>query len=177
MKKRTIALQTASTLFFATFSPEGFSGTINLCQANEHVYFSCHVAKLNKIVSICGSLPESHERDLQYRFGLPHKIEFSYPQSLKHGGDKFYFSEYVRPKVTRQSLRFRNGNYQYAIDVNSDGEEEPPEFNATISVSGPKSVILSCKPRSFKGIDSNISDITKCDSENPLGVSMCSDLK
>ncbi|HVK93315.1 MAG TPA: hypothetical protein VM571_01150 [Noviherbaspirillum sp.] len=152
---------------------QALAANTTLCLADEHDYFSCHIAQSNKVISICGSLPDTADKDLQYRFGLPNNVEFVYPQSLKNGGDKFYFAEYVRSKVTKQSLHFKNKSYVYVVEVNSDAEEQPSQFEAIVSVEGPKSVTLSCKPKSFKGIDSAISNITKCDPDSALNIGKC----
>src|SRR6266480_5829555 len=52
----------------------------SLCTKDERVVFSCPVKRPAKIVSVCASKDLTSEHGyLQYRFGLPGKIELEFP--------------------------------------------------------------------------------------------------
>lgn len=175
MKRISWFMSVVTVLVIELCCHDALAASASLCAPDEYLYFSCVLVKSRKIISVCGSSPDSHEKNLQYRIGFPDNVQFAYPQSIKDGGDKFYFAEYIRPNVTRQSLRFKNGEYEYTIDVDSNTEEQSPEFTAGVSVHGPKSTVQNCKPKSFKGIDSSISNVARCDSESALNIGKCSD--
>jgi hypothetical protein len=53
----------------------------SLCTKDERIIFSCPVKRPAKIVSVCASKDLTSDRGyLQYRFGLPGKIELEFPQ-------------------------------------------------------------------------------------------------
>src|SRR5258706_2400818 len=65
-----------------TVSPEpGEPQTNSLCAKDERLIFSCPVKRAAKIVSVCASKDLTNDHGyLQYRFGVPGKIELAYPQ-------------------------------------------------------------------------------------------------
>src|SRR5712691_7480717 len=73
----------------------------SLCAKDEHIIFSCAVkrtAKLPaKIVSLCASRDLDKERGyLQYRFGLPGKVELEFPKGRQGTQQQFRYSHYLR---------------------------------------------------------------------------------
>jgi len=64
------------------------------------VIFSCAVKRPAKIVSVCASKDITAEKGyLQYRFGLPGKIELEYPKDRTGTQQKFKYSHYFRAPV------------------------------------------------------------------------------
>src|SRR5713101_6833009 len=69
----------------ASYSPASSKpGTLqpnSLCATNERIIFSCLVKRPAKIVSVCASKDLTSESGyLQYRFGLPEKLELEFPK-------------------------------------------------------------------------------------------------
>lgn len=138
----------------------------SLCNTGEQVLFTCRIKGKGKTASVCAS-PGWRKRDgyIVYRYGRSGRVEFSYPGEEVGSFDRFYYSSYVRPLVTRQSLRFENGDYEYVIETNSDEEESPHVDEAMVSIAGPKTAELSCENSGRKGIDIGIADVVPCDPE------------
>lgn len=137
-----------------------------LCGVGEQVLFSCHIKGKDKTASVCAS-PEWRKREgyIVYRYGRLGRIEFSYPDEKIGSFDRFYFSSYLRPLVTQQSLRFESGGYEYIIETNSNEEEAPGVDEATLSIVGPKSAELICERLDRQGIDVGVADVVPCDPE------------
>lgn len=148
------------------------AATGTLCDVGEQVLFSCRIKGKEKTASVCAS-PEWRKREgyIVYRYGRLGQVEFSYPSEKVGSFDRFYFSSYVRPLVTQQSLRFENGGYEYVIETNSNEEEAPGVDEATLSIAGPKSAELVCEGLGRQGIDVGIADVVPCDPEG-MGVEL-----
>lgn len=126
----------------------------SLCQGSETTYFSCSVAN-GKIISLCGNayIEEKYANDwiepdnpwLQYRFGLPHKIELTYPSVRKDSLSKFY-GDILRAQggsAGWDRVLFVSGSIAYGIEYvfpyDSDayhrvriGDPKKLEINVTI---------------------------------------------
>jgi len=87
----------------------------SLCESAEEILFSCHAGK--KIISICASKDLARDRGyLQYRFGLPAKIELSVPAdrsvppaSSVTAGDLMFSGG------GGSYLRFKAAGYEYVV--------------------------------------------------------------
>ena len=78
-----------------------------LCAKDERVIFSCPVKRPAKIVSVCASKDLTGDRGyLQYRFGLPGKIELEYPKDRNGTQQKFKYSHYFRAQFDMTSINF-----------------------------------------------------------------------
>lgn len=139
---------------------------VSLCSSGEQVLFTCRVRGKGKIASICAS-PGWQKRKgyIVYRYGRSGRVELSYPDEKTGSFGRFYYSGYVRPLVTRQSLRFVNNSYEYVIETNNDEEESPHLDEAFVSISGPKNAELHCEKSGRRGIDIRIADVVPCDPE------------
>src|SRR5438128_10829064 len=63
-------------------SPQAGLQSNSLCAKDERIIFSCITKRAAKIVSLCASKDLTNDRGyLQYRFGLPGKIELEFPKS------------------------------------------------------------------------------------------------
>lgn len=102
-----------------------------LCSSGEDSYFSCKIKGKEKIVSICGSKDLSKERGyLQYRFGVPGKIEFEYHDKDTRPG--FRLTRSKDDHAEYNALDFTIGNYWYQLtsfrkftDTNGQGFPTP----------------------------------------------------
>ena len=71
-----------------------------LCATNERIIFSCPVKRPAKFVSLCASKDLTSESGyVQYRFGLPGKIELEYPKDRTGTQQKFQYMHYFRARV------------------------------------------------------------------------------
>lgn len=104
----------------------------SLCAKTEHVIFSCRT-KANpkhpaagKIVSLCASPDLSREHGyLQYRYGLPGKVELEFPGTRTGTQQLFQYSHYMRYQVDLTEINFQIDDYQYQIFDTYNGEEKP----------------------------------------------------
>jgi hypothetical protein len=117
-------------------------GESTLCNADETVVFSCHMAK--KTVSLCHSASAAHA--LSYRFGTPGHPELTYPDAQKHEAARFASSESPLYGGGAQTVTFRRGDYEYGLysqvsrsddgqGNGADGGDRTPEFEDGLVVS------------------------------------------
>src|SRR5256886_17197851 len=107
----------------------------SLCARNERIIFSCPVKRPAKIVSLCASKDLTSERGyLQYRFGLPGKIELEFPQDRTATRQKFHYTHYFRAQVDLTEITFTINGYEYQITDDYNGEEKPAQTNQGVSV-------------------------------------------
>src|SRR5437588_6269227 len=90
--------------------------TNSLCTQAEYVVFSCAVRQTGKIVSLCGSRDLGKERGyLQYRFGLPAKLELEFPKDRTRTQQQFNYSHYFRAQVDLTEIKFNLEGYEYSV--------------------------------------------------------------
>ena len=135
-------------------SPErGVSPPTTLCAKDERVIFSCPVKRPAKIVSICASKDLTNDRGyLQYRFGVPGKVELEYPRDRQGTQAKFQYTHYFRAQFDMTSINFTIDGYEYSVFDDYNGEEKPKISSQGVSVTAPgkpKEVSFVCrtKPR------------------------------
>jgi hypothetical protein len=120
-----------------------------LCAKDERVIFSCPVKRPAKIVSVCASKDLAADRGyLQYRFGLPGKIELEYPKDRVGTQQKFKYNHYFRAQFDTTSLGFTIDGYEYSVFDDYNGEEKPAISSQGVSVTAPgkpKEVSLVCR--------------------------------
>lgn len=120
-----------------------------LCAKNERVIFSCPIKSPAKIVSLCASKDLTSDRGyLQYRFGLPEKIELEFPKERTGTQQKFQYSHYFRAQVDMTEIGFSINGYQYQITDDYNGEEKPAQTVQGVVVTAPgkpKDVSFSCR--------------------------------
>ncbi|HEU5236494.1 MAG TPA: hypothetical protein VFU37_05090 [Pyrinomonadaceae bacterium] len=121
----------------------------SLCATDERIIFSCPLKKPAKIVSLCASKNLTSDRGyLQYRFGLPGKIELEFPKDRAGTQQKFQYTHYFRAQVDQTEISFMNNDYEYAITDDYNGEEKPARSIQGVSVTAPgkpKEVSLQCR--------------------------------
>ena len=139
----------------------------SLCNAGELVVFSCPVKGSNKIVSLCSSAKLTKtEGYLQYRFGLPGKVELEYPHEHADSQKSFRYSHYFRAQVDETEISFASGGYTYTVFDSYNGEEKPPisDQGVTVTSTGKKDVNLSCRTRAQAKLG-NLTDVLENVSE------------
>ena len=110
----------------------------SLCAAPEKTVFSCTLKRSAKLVSLCASSDFAKERGyLQYRFGLPGKIELEFPGDRSGTQQKFHYSHYFRAQVDQTEISFTNAGFEYTVFDRYNGEEKPHVAEQGISVSAP----------------------------------------
>lgn len=140
--------------------------TQDLCSSNEQVVFSCLIKGRKRVASVCASAGwRRRDGYIVYRYGRPGHVELAYPEEDVDSFDRFYYSSYVRPLVTRQSLRFKSGDYEYVIETISDEEQSTTIDEARLLVTGRRNVELTCETSGRVGIDVGVSDVVPCDPE------------
>ena len=138
-----------------TKSTAGVLQPNSLCANTEHVVFSClskrSGSKLAKIISLCGSRDLSKESGyLQYRYGLPGKIELEYPKARTGTQQMFKYTHYMRYRVDLTEINFEIDGYQYQIFDDYNGEEKREISTQGVSVTAPdqgKEVSFVCRSR------------------------------
>jgi hypothetical protein len=122
-----------------------------LCSRDERVIFSCPVKKPAKIVSVCASKDLASDRGyLQYRFGLPGKVELEFPKDRKGTQQKFQYTHYFRARVDLTEINFTIDGYQYQVFDTYQGEEKPAISEQGVSVTAPgkpKEVSFVCRTK------------------------------
>jgi hypothetical protein len=122
-----------------------------LCAKDERVIFSCLVKRPAKIVSLCAAKDLTSDRGyLQYRFGLPGKIELEYPKDRQATQQKFQYMHYFRAQVDETEISFQINGYEYQIFDTYNGEERPPISTQGVNVTAPgrpKEVSFACRTK------------------------------
>jgi len=122
-----------------------------LCDRNERVIFSCPIKRPAKIVSICASKDLTSKRGyLQYRFGLPGKIELEFPKDRTGTQTKFQYTHYFRAQFDLTEISFNVNGYEYQITDDYNGEEKPAQIIQGVSVTAPgkpKDVSFTCRAK------------------------------
>jgi len=123
----------------------------SLCAKDERIIFSCPVKRLAKIVSVCASKDLTSERGyLQYRFGLPGKIELEFPRDRTGTQQEFQYTHYFRAQFDLTEINFTIDGYQYQVFDDYNGEERPAISTQGVSVTAPgkpKEVSFVCRAR------------------------------
>lgn len=139
----------------------------SLCAKTEHIIFSCRVKRSAKgaakrpakrlaqppakIVSLCASsdLDKGHGY-LQYRFGLPGRIELEFPKSRQGTQQMFTYTHYFRYQFDLTEISFNIDGYEYSVFDDYNGEEKPATSLQGVSVTAPgkpKDVTLACRTK------------------------------
>src|SRR5215510_11537040 len=122
----------------------------SLCEKGEKTVFSCELKRPVKIVSLCSSPELTRERGyLQYRFGLPGKIELAFPERRENSQQSFQYKHYFRAQVDLTQISFTSGNYTYSVFDDYNGEEKPASSQQGVTVTPPegKDVKMVCRGR------------------------------
>ncbi|WNZ84223.1 hypothetical protein [Pseudomonas sp. P108] len=92
----------------------GQDGT--LCSAEEDIYFSCPLTG-GKTVSVCAQGNNKPTAGyVQYRYGVPGKIEMLYPQKNVPPKGKFFVVDASEGSVNLNNIKFKKGPYTYLVN-------------------------------------------------------------
>jgi hypothetical protein len=123
----------------------------SLCAKDERIIFSCHIKRPAKIVSICASKDLTSDRGyIQYRFGLPAKVELEFPKERSGSQQKFKYSHYFRAQVDLTEISFTLNGYEYQLTDDYNGEEKPAQTIQGVMVTAPgkpKEVSFACRTK------------------------------
>jgi hypothetical protein len=122
----------------------------SLCESSEKIVFNCTVGKASKIVSLCSSKDLTKDRGyLQYRFGMPGKIELEFPKQREQTLSAFKYSHYFRAQFDQTEISFTTDGYEYAIFDDYNGEQKPAQHDQGIRITPPngKETTLTCRGR------------------------------
>ena len=98
----------------------------SLCESTEKIVFNCSIEKANKIVSLCSSKELTNDRGyLQYRFGLPGKIELEFPKQREQTQSAFKYSHYFRAQFDQTEISFTSNNYNTRSSMISTASKNP----------------------------------------------------
>jgi len=146
-----VAASSTSYSLVPTSSKPGAPQPNTLCTKGERVIFSCRVKRPAKIVSVCASKDLTRDRGyLQYRFGLPGRIELEYPKDRKGTQEKFHYTHYFRAQVDLTEIKFTIDGYEYSVFDAYQAEEKPAVIEQGVSVTAPgkpKEVSFVCRTK------------------------------
>ncbi|MFM0037695.1 hypothetical protein [Paraburkholderia strydomiana] len=150
-----------------------------LCSTNEMTVFNCELKENHKIVSMCASKNLTDKRGfLQYRYGLPNRIELTFPKNLENSQTQFGYDEYSRPDLSTFVVGVNNENYRYEISETTEGSEEDGVTTRTWLVSSETNELRSVKLTCL-GNRNTVSDISmlgrvlRCDKEHAMVEGAC----
>ena len=128
--------------------------TTSLCARDERVIFACTLRQTTKIVSVCASKDLTNERGyLQYRFGLPGKVELEFPRDRANTQQQFEYSHYFRARVDLTEINFTVNGVSYSVFDDYQGEEKRAVSEQGVAINWPgtnkKEVRYTCaaKPK------------------------------
>ncbi len=146
-----VAASNANNSLSPTLSQPNALQPNTLCAKDERIIFSCPVKRPAKIVSVCASKDLTSEHGyLQYRFGLPGKIELEFPKDRTWTQEKFQYTHYFRAQFDLTEIAFTIDGYQYQVFDDYNGEEKPAISAQGVSVTAPgkpKEVSFACRTK------------------------------
>src|ERR1051325_5476778 len=109
-----------------------------LCARDERIIFACLLKQPAKIVSVCASKDLTSETGyLQYRFGLPGKIELEFPKDRAGTQQKFEYTHYFRARVELTEINFTVDGVSYSVFDDYQGEEKPEVSEQGVAINWP----------------------------------------
>jgi hypothetical protein len=123
-----------------------------LCATDERVIFACLLKQPAKIVSVCAAKNLTSETGyLQYRFGLPGKIELEFPKDRVATQQKLEYTHYFRAQVDLTEINFTVDGVNYSVFDDYQGEEKPAVSEQGVAINWPgtnkKEVRLICRTK------------------------------
>jgi hypothetical protein len=145
-----VTLRDSESTSLSMQSPSALQAN-SLCARNERIIFSCPIKRPAKIVSVCASKDLTSDRGyIQYRFGLPAKVEFEFPKQRAGSQQKFHYSHYFRAQVDLTEISFTVNGYEYQVTDDYNGEEKPAQTIQGVMVTAPgkpKEVSFACRTK------------------------------
>lgn len=104
------------------------------CAANEQTFFNCTV-RGGKVASVCGSKDAAASSGyVQYRFGVPGRIELQFPTSLAQTQRRFSLESHRPYQGESELLHFAVDGYEYSV-YQAAGTDPKPFRSAGVMVS------------------------------------------
>lgn len=149
-------------------------GHIDLCPAQDEVYFYCTTRNRKKI-SLCGKESIGKIGNLTYRFGTPGKTEFGYTQGKEGAGsNSFYANLYERYRTEYVEISFKDKGYEYRVfsyyDATDGKESVRNGVQVNDSESGKEINTILCQDTKIDKLKSLVPYL-ECDTESALGCS------
>jgi hypothetical protein len=146
-----MSVSSSSNVHFAAARQVSKLQPNSLCARGERIIFSCPIRKPAKIVSLCASKNLTADQGyLQYRFGLPGKVELEFPKDRTGTQQKFQYMHYFRARFDLTEISFNIDGYEYQITDDYNAEEKPEQIIQGVSVKAPgkdKETSLSCRTK------------------------------
>ena len=107
-----------------------------LCHPGEAVIFACNIGA--KLAAVCGGKSPSGARCAQYRYGVPGKLELTYPGDGASGG--LAHAETAYSGGGESQILFKNAGFQYVVYSRmvrtnfKANEPNNPAFEAGVAV-------------------------------------------
>ena len=121
-----------------TNSSAGAPALNTLCAKDERVIFSCLLRRPAKMVSVCASKDLTSDKGyLQYRFGVPGKIELEFPKDRANTQQQFEYSHYFRARVDLTEINFTVDGVSYSVFDDYQGEEKPEVSEQGVAINWP----------------------------------------
>jgi hypothetical protein len=132
MNRKEICRNVLLPILFALITDHAAAANDTLCKKNEDVFFSCSVGK--KIISICSPQKKIYPAYLNYKFGLPGKIELNVKTSDGKVLTQFYRSEILGASNAATAIWFKAKKYHYVLTnpIKGDTTLEVLENNHSI---------------------------------------------
>lgn len=123
-----------------------------LCAKEERVIFACVLRRPAKVVSICASKELTRDTGyLQYRFGLPARIELEFPKERNGTQKKFEYTHYFRALVDLNEIGFSVDGVEYSVIDDYNAEEKPAQSLEGLTINWPgttrKAVRYTCRTK------------------------------
>jgi hypothetical protein len=123
-----------------------------LCAKEERTIFGCMLRRPAKIVSVCASKDLTSDKGyLQYRFGLPGKVELEFPKDRANTQQQFEYSHYFRARVDLTEINFTVDGVSYSVFDDYQGEEKPAVSEQGVTINWPgtnkKEVHYTCSAK------------------------------
>lgn len=123
-----------------------------LCAKDERVIFGCLLRRPAKIVSVCASKDLTRETGyIQYRFGLPRKVELEFPKTRQSTQTQFKYTHYFRARFELNDINFTVDGVNYSVFDDYNGEEKVEVSLQGVSINKPstgeKEVRYNCRTK------------------------------
>jgi hypothetical protein len=109
-----------------------------LCTKDERVIFACALRRPAKILSVCASRDLSRDAGyLQYRFGLPARVELEFPKDRNGTQERFEYTHYFRALVDLNEITFSVDGVEYSVIDDYNAEEKPAQSIEGLTINWP----------------------------------------
>lgn len=151
--------------WFAALAATAAASADGLCVGAERVFFSCKIRDGRRI-ALCGQPPAT----LQYRFGVPGRVELRYPARPEEGAARMRYAHYFRYRTDRAEIAFDNGGIAYAIY--DYAEDRRRDAGVRVEPPGGKAREFACADTPLSRLG-ELEKFLPCDAGNGLNLDGC----